>query len=75
MQIITFPNGGFVIHKIEIKGYKGKFSAWYNPQKQLIDFEQIVPTAYGYKSCKNTVNQWNYLSQLGLQQIIVKSIQ
>lgn len=43
MQIAQFSNGGFVLHRVSVVGYKGRFSAWYDAAGALLDCEQIAP--------------------------------
>lgn len=40
--IRTFSNGGFVMHRVELSGYKGRFSAWFSEKRVLVDAEQFV---------------------------------
>ena len=42
MQIARFENGGFVLHRVGLVGYKGRFSAWYSAAGELLDCEQIT---------------------------------
>ncbi len=42
--IRLFPTGGFVMHRVELGGYKGRFSAWFNEKRVLVDAEQFVST-------------------------------
>jgi hypothetical protein len=42
MQIARFENGGFALHRVELFGYKGRFSAWYSATGELLDCEQIT---------------------------------
>ena len=41
MQKHTFEGGGFVIHKIRLESYAGRFSAWFDAKGDLVDAEQI----------------------------------
>ena len=41
MQISRFTTGGFVIHKMLLQNYKGRFSAWYDEEGKLLDAEQL----------------------------------
>ena len=41
MQKHAFANGGFVIHKIRIEPFAGRFSAWFDATGALLDAEQI----------------------------------
>ena len=41
MQKHAFANGGFVIHKIRIEPFAGRFSAWFDASGALLDAEQI----------------------------------
>jgi hypothetical protein len=42
MQIKKFEgDNGFVIHKIVLPGYSGRFSAWFDKDRKLVDAEQF----------------------------------
>lgn len=41
MQFISYPNGGFCIHKITLPGLPGRVSAWFDQSGKLIDHEYI----------------------------------
>lgn len=42
MQVARFQDGGFALHRVELFGYKGRFSAWYDAAGELLDCEQIT---------------------------------
>ena len=39
MQVAKFTDGGFVLHRVKLAGYKAIFSAWYNAAGELLDAE------------------------------------
>lgn len=41
MQLSTFSNGGFVIHKIYIGESRCRFSAWFDADGKILDCERI----------------------------------
>lgn len=42
MQIARFEDGGFALHRVELFGHKGRFSAWYDAAGELLDCEQVT---------------------------------
>jgi len=42
MQLSRFQTGGFVIHRIVLNGFQGRFSAWYDSTGKLLDAEQFI---------------------------------
>lgn len=62
IQHITFSNGGFVLHKVEIEGYKGCFSAWYNKNGELLEWERRICINRTYRHSHN--NKWNVRESL-----------
>jgi len=58
-----FPDGGFVIHRIQGK-FKGRASAWYNKDGIIIDCEQIINNVE--RKIKPNGPIWNELAYYGL---------
>lgn len=48
MQFHTFPNGGFVAHKVYITGSACKFSIWFDSSGNLTEAERIDKRHRGY---------------------------
>ncbi len=48
MQVRTFPNGGFVAHKVYITESTCKFSIWFDSSGNLTDAERIDKRHRGY---------------------------
>lgn len=48
MQVHTFPNGGFVAHKVYITGSTCEFSIWFDSSGNLTDAERIDKRHRGY---------------------------
>ena len=48
MQVHTFPNGSFVVHKVYITGSACKFSIWFDSSGNLTDAERIDKRHRGY---------------------------
>ena len=63
MQKHAFANGGFVIHKIRIEPFAGRFSAWFDATGALLDAEQIDALN---RSRRVTSRQWSRLASVGL---------
>jgi len=42
MQMFTFPDGGFVLHKIANVIHGATISAWYSPDGALLDAEYRI---------------------------------
>lgn len=42
MQVIHFPNGGFVVHRITIG--QTRYSAWYDRNGAMLDCERTYPS-------------------------------
>ena len=53
------PNGG-VVNGIEIDGYKGRYSAYYNAHGQMIDAENVMHRSG--KSIKDGSKLWNAIN-------------
>ena len=63
MQIHRPEQGGLIIHKIRLKGYKGHFSAWYLPNGRMEDAEQIIDG--NERPVKKDGPIWKTLDQIG----------
>ena len=48
MQVHTFPNGSFVVHKVYITSSACKFSIWFDSSGILTDAERIDKRQRGY---------------------------
>lgn len=47
IQHSTFPDGGFVLHKITFVSENGRFSAWFAKDGTVLDSEQITTRGNG----------------------------
>lgn len=63
MQKNTFPDGGFVLHKIFSFTTKGHHSAWYDKDGNLLDAEHIILLAS--RPVKRGGPVWRELDNLG----------
>jgi hypothetical protein len=63
MQVAKFHDGGYVVHKIILGGYKGRFSAWFDKSRTLLDAEQLI----GDKSrpVKRNGPAWSEVQRIG----------
>ncbi len=63
MQIATFSNGGFVLHKVYI-GSAMKYSAWFDKDRNLLDAEGI-DSARRSRNVKKGGPVWQRLQSIG----------
>ncbi len=63
MQKCIFHTGGFVLHKVELSVSTKTFSAWYDPEGNLIDAEGFDIRG------RSTAVRENYPAWLELQEI------
>ena len=66
-QISQFTTGGYVIHKITIAGYKGRFSAWYDKDGKMLNAEQLFNHRFGGRNVKRGGPAWHLLEKIGLR--------
>lgn len=65
VQKLTFPSGGFVLHKIRLIGSPRRFSAWYDSEGNLIDSRAIDSQGREYEPSES---QKKALQNFGLNQ-------
>lgn len=63
MQVHTFPNGGFVAHRVYITESTCKFSIWFDGSGNLTDAERIDKRRRGY-NVKHASPAWNSLASV-----------
>ena len=60
--------GGFALHKVTPPTFKGRCSAWFDADGNLLDAEQIIPRSDGNeteRSVKRGGPIWEYLQGVG----------
>ena len=67
IQHSTFPDGGFVLHKVTLPSCDGRFSAWYDAKGTLIDAEGIYQRGFLYtvRPVKRFAHCWQQLAVIG----------
>lgn len=63
MQGSTFPDGGFVVHKIMINGYK--YSCWYGPDGLPRDAERFGEGGATFPVPRRHTKIWKRLAGAG----------
>lgn len=63
--IRLFHTGGFVMHRVELSGYKGRFSGWFSEKRVLVDAEQFVNGSSATRSVKRDGPCWKALETRG----------
>lgn len=63
VQKISFPSGGFALHKVRMIGSTCTFSAWYDVNGELID---AIAYTYRGEEKEPTETQKQTLANLGL---------
>ena len=54
IQFASFPDGGFVLHKITLASLSGRISAWFDKSGTLLECEQIRENGASYPvKCAN----------------------
>ena len=64
IQHSTFPDGGFVLHKVTFPMFAGRFSAWFDRSGKLLDAEAISDRNRCTQVKRDGV-KWGYLSAVG----------
>lgn len=64
MHVSRFSNGGFVIHKLILQNSKGRFSAWFDKDGNLLDAEQLVGFSWSRSVAKGGPN-WDRIAAIG----------
>ena len=64
MQLATFENGGFVIHRATVESSPCRFSAWFTTGGDLIDAERIDRRNRGFRVAPASP-AWETLARLG----------
>lgn len=64
IQVVGFPDGGFVIHKIPAVAGKGRYSAWYDAQANPVDAE-CIDTMGRSRHVSRTSAAWLRIEQYG----------
>ncbi|MEM0353793.1 MAG: hypothetical protein QXM15_04730 [Archaeoglobaceae archaeon] len=63
MQIMTFSEGGFVIHKLRIASSLSKFSVWINGEGKVTDIERIDRQGRSFR-VKEKSPKWREIEEL-----------
>lgn len=64
MQLNRFLSGGYVIHRILLQNSKGRFSAWFDKDGNLLDAEQIFDYMHEQPVVKGGPN-WKRIAEIG----------
>lgn len=66
MTVSRFTRGGYVIHRIT-GAFKGKMSAWFDRNGQLLDAEQIIRPFESSRPVKRGGPMWQLAERIGLR--------
>lgn len=64
IQVVQFPDGGFVIHKIPAVTGKGRYSAWYDAKARPVDAE-CIDALNRSRPVSRTGEAWSRIEQYG----------
>jgi len=64
IQHSTFPDGGFVLHRITFPMFAGRFSAWFAADGTLLDAEAISDRRR-VSQVKRDGIKWGYIRAVG----------
>jgi hypothetical protein len=63
MQLVHFPNGGYVVHKAILPLAHGHFSCWFSPDGKMVDAEQFRGRHYAAHPVRRDGKTWQALEQ------------
>jgi hypothetical protein len=73
IQHRTFPDGGFVLHRITFASENGRFSAWYDTRGTVLDAEQVITSRFTGRPASRHVKKdgpvWRMLRAVGARYV------